>query len=192
MIAPNEIYNGEIDDAAIVARSLDDPLQFAGIFQRHAPQLHRYAARRLGESLADDIVADTFHIAFRDRHRYDLNRGDARPWLWRIAANLILRHHRSETRFYRALARTGVDPVLEGHADQVAGKVTAEAASPLLAKALARLSKGDRDALLLIAWGELSYMEVAEVLGIPVGTVRSRLNRARNRVRTSLGGQTDD
>ncbi|MDE3721044.1 sigma-70 family RNA polymerase sigma factor [Nocardiopsis sp. N85] len=177
-------------DASVVLRSLDDPTDFGEIFRRHAPALHRYVVRRLGRADADDVVAETFHVAFRERHRYDPAYPDARPWLWRIAANLVRGHHRAETRHYRALARTGVDPVLEGHADRVGERVDAASVSASLAGALARLSKGDRDVLLLIAWGELTYEEVASVLGIPVGTVRSRLHRARKRLRTALPTST--
>ncbi|MGP3911476.1 RNA polymerase sigma factor [Nonomuraea sp. 10N515B] len=176
----------ESDDATLIARSFDDPQYFGELFRRHAPPLHRYAARRLGGDLADDIVAETFHVAFSKRESYDQARSDALPWLWRIATNLMRRHHRSESRMYRALARTGVDPVLEGHADLVAEQVTAAAGTSDLAAALAGLRKGDRDVLLLVAWGELSYQQVADVLDIPVGTVRSRLNRARTKVRKAL------
>ncbi|WP_316042255.1 RNA polymerase sigma factor [Nocardiopsis sp. CNR-923] len=104
---------GAESDAVVVQRSLADPAVFGEIFRRHAPALHRYVARRLGTADADDIVAEAFHIAFRERHRYDADRPDSRPWLWRIATNLVRRRHRSETRAYRALARTGTDPVME-------------------------------------------------------------------------------
>ncbi|GAA3720200.1 hypothetical protein GCM10022224_102660 [Nonomuraea antimicrobica] len=145
----------------------------------------------MGGHLADDIVAATFHQALQHRHSYDPARGDTLSWLWTIATNLIRRHHRSEARLYRALARTGVDPVTEGHADLVVDQVTAATTTPRLAKALAGLRKADRDLLLLIAWGELSYQQVADVLGIPVGTVRSRLNRTRAKLRKALGEVSD-
>ncbi|NKY97485.1 RNA polymerase sigma factor [Nocardiopsis alborubida] len=177
-------------DAAVILRSLEEPTRFGEVFRRHAPALHRYVARRLGGPDADDVVAETFHIAFRKRHRYDPAHPDARPWLWRIAANLVRRHHRTEKRHYRALARTGVDPVLESFADSTAARVDATALSGSLAAALARLSRGDRDALLLVAWGEMTYEETARVLGVPVGTVRSRLHRARKRVRAALSAAT--
>ena len=77
------------DDAALIERSWHDPEAFAGLYDRHAAPLHRYAARRLGVGAADDIVADTFLDAFRKRRRYDLSVSDARPWLYGIAANLI-------------------------------------------------------------------------------------------------------
>jgi RNA polymerase sigma-70 factor (ECF subfamily) len=176
-----------IDDATLIAQSWSEPSRFGEIFRRHAPQLHRYVARRLGATVADDIVAETFYRAFRTRERYDVSLPDARPWLWQIATNLVRQHWRSEVRLLRALTRTGVDPVLDGLADRVTERVTAQAARRELASALAELSGPDRDVLLLVAWGQLSYREVAGVLQIPVGTVRSRLNRSRRKVRAVLG-----
>ncbi|MET7460276.1 RNA polymerase sigma factor [Nonomuraea sp. NPDC005501] len=177
-----------LDDAELVRRSRDDPEAFAALFDRHAPELHRYVVRRLGDALADDIVADTFLDAFRQRARYDLTRLDARPWLYGIAANLIGKHRRSEVRFYRALARSGVDEVAESYADRVEARVAASAAQRELAGALAALPAAERDVLLLVAWADLSYDETAAALGVPVGTVRSRLHRARKRTRAALGG----
>jgi hypothetical protein len=100
------------DDAALIERSQRDPEAFAGLYDRHAALLHRYVARRLGDVAADDVVADTFHDAFRRRDKYDLTAADARPWLYGIATNLIGKHSRSEARMLRAYARTGTDPVL--------------------------------------------------------------------------------
>jgi RNA polymerase sigma factor (sigma-70 family) len=179
----------EIDDAEVISQSWHDPEAFAVLYDRHAAALHRYVARRLGDAAADDIVADCFLAAFRRRHRYDLGRADARAWLYGIAANLIGKHRRSEIRLLRALARTGADPVADGEADRIDSRVAAAAAQPRLAAALAGLKAGDREVLLLIAWADLSYEEVAQALAIPVGTVRSRLNRARHKTRAALGGQ---
>lgn len=177
------------DDAQLIALSLDDPEVFAQLYHRHAAELHRYVARRLGTDLADDVVGETFLVAFRRRTGYDRTRSLALPWLYGIAANLISGHRRSELRAYRALARTGVDPVAQAggsDADAVDGKVVAQASGPAIAAALRSLSDGDRHVLLLFAWADLSYQEVAEALGIPVGTVRSRLNRARKKMRAAI------
>ncbi len=181
------------DDAALIERSWRDPEAFAGLYDRHAALLHRYVARRLGGWAADDIVADTFLDAFRRRRRYDLSVSDARPWLYGIAANLIGKHSRAEVRMLRAYARTGADPVLTGafdagQSDEADSRVSSAAVRRELAAALAGLAARDRDVLLMIAWADLSYTEVAASLGIPVGTVRSRLHRARTRIRAALGG----
>ncbi|MGW0804108.1 RNA polymerase sigma factor [Nonomuraea sp. NPDC002799] len=179
---------GNVDDAEVIRRSRWDPGAFAALFDRHAAVLHRYVTRRLGESLADDIVAETFLAAFQQRARYDPGRSDARPWLYGIAANLIGRHRRTELRSYLALARTGVDEIADSYADRVVSRVAASAAHRDLAAALAELSDGDREVLLTVAWAQLSYEETAHALGIPIGTVRSRLHRARRLTRAALGG----
>ena len=185
--------DGRPDDAALIERSLRDAEAFAGLYDRHAAPLHRYVARRLGDGAADDIVAETFLDAFRRRHKYDPARRDARPWLYGIAANLIGKHSRAEVRMLRAYSRTGADPVQAGHAtsDETAradSRLSARAAHRDLAAALGALRAGDREVLLLVAWADLSYPEVAAALRIPVGTVRSRLHRARTQVRDALGG----
>ncbi|MFF1682563.1 RNA polymerase sigma factor [Streptomyces sp. NBC_00554] len=174
-------------DAEVVAQSLDEPELFARLYDRYAPDIHRYATRRLGAGAADDITAETFLIAFRTRVRYDTDRPNARPWLYGIAGNLIGKQRRAEVRALRALARTGHDPVAESWAERADARVTAQSAHAPLAGALVGLSAGDRHVLLLVAWADLTYTEVAEALGIPVGTVRSRLNRARRKVRSALG-----
>ena len=175
-------------DAAIIVRSRDEPESFALLFRRHAAALQRYIARRIGPTVAEDVLADVFLAAFRQRHRYDPDRADARPWLYGIATNLVGRHRRAEVRALRNLERTGVDPVTEGFVERSDARVGAAAVRQRLAAALAALRPGYRDALLLVAWGELTYEEVAAALDIPVGTVRSRVNRARSSMRTSLGG----
>ncbi|GAA3306474.1 sigma-70 region 4 domain-containing protein [Nonomuraea dietziae] len=76
----------------------------------------------------------------------------------------------------------------ESYADRVEARVSASAAHQELAEALAVLSPEDREVLLMIAWADFSYEEVARALGIPVGTVRSRLHRARRKTRAALGG----
>ncbi len=176
------------DDAALIERSWGEPETFAELYDRHAVPIHRYVSRRLGEPMADDVVADTFLAAFRRRQGYDLHRPDARPWLYGIAANLIGKHRRAEVRMLRAYARTGADPVVDGHADRIDNRVSAAAVQRDLAAALASLSAGERDVLLLVAWADLSYEETATALEIPLGTVRSRLHRARKKVREALGG----
>jgi RNA polymerase sigma-70 factor (ECF subfamily) len=190
----------EPDDASLIGQSRHDPERFAALFDRHAGEVHRYLARRVGPDNADDLVAETFLIAFSQRDRYDPSRGNARPWLYGIATNLVGRHRRNEVRFFRAIARTGADPAAcagagpaalhaaEPLADRVTERVAAEQVRQQLAAALARLRQGDRDVLLLVAAGGFDYQEVALALGIPVGTVSSRLARARRKLREALGG----
>jgi RNA polymerase sigma-70 factor (ECF subfamily) len=172
-------------DAEVIRLSLSDPERFAEIFHRYFAAIHRYASARLGAGAADDIAAETFLAAFRQRERYDLSRRDARAWLFGIATNLIRRHRRDEVRLYRALERARDASAVDAGAS-VADPADADFAQRRLAGALAVLKAGDREALLLVAYGELSYVEAADALGIPPGTVGSRLNRARKRVREVL------
>jgi RNA polymerase sigma factor (sigma-70 family) len=174
--------NDEPDDAAMIRTD------FAALFDRHAPHIHRYLARRLGEQAADDLVAETFLTAFRKRGAYRAGQRDARPWLYGIATRLVAQHRRDEVRRLRLHQAVPVEPDTVCHADQVASDVTAAALRGLLTTALADLTDGDRDVLLLIVQEELTYDQVATALEIPAGTVRSRLHRARVTVRAALGG----
>ncbi|TYB51238.1 RNA polymerase sigma factor [Nonomuraea sp. PA05] len=165
-----------------------DPERFARLFIDHAPELKRYVVRRLGLEPADDIVAETFAVALQRLETYDGRRGDERAWLYGITTNLIGRHRRREIALYKALSRTGADAVTEPFTDAVEQRVVADGARRRLAKALAGLSRKHRDTLLLVTWTELTYEEAAVALGVPVGTVRSRVNRARSRLRRVLAG----
>jgi len=178
--------DGRTDDATLIARSRAEPEAFAAIFDRHATDIHRYAARRLGPGPAEDVVGETFLVAFRRRDRYDLSYPNAGPWLFGIATNMISRHRQAEVRFYRALARVGVDPAVESPADEIVARVAATGQRRALAAALARLRADDRDTVLLVDWAELTYDQAALALDVPVGTVRSRLNRARRKIREAL------
>lgn len=173
-------------DAELIAASATDPRAFMPLVERHHRVLFGYLARRVGPDVSEELVSETFARAFALRDRYDTERADARPWLFGIATNLLRNHLRSEVRQMRAYARSGVDDV--HHPDEAAtdARVDAGTHSPALARALAGLAAGDRDVLLMYAWGDLSYEEIAQALDIPVGTVRSRLNRARRQLRDSL------
>jgi RNA polymerase sigma factor (sigma-70 family) len=175
-------------DAVVIERSWADPEQFAAIFERHFSQIHQFLAARIGPKIADDLAAEVFAIAFAQRQRYDVARDCARPWLYGIATNLLRAHRRQEERRYRALARATAREVAPSEEDLVADRVSAWAAGPALAAALAALAPHDRDVLLLAALAGLGNQEVAQALGIPYGTVCSRLARARRRVREALGG----
>jgi RNA polymerase sigma factor (sigma-70 family) len=177
----------ESPDADVIDQSRTDPAAFTEIFDRHFAVIHAYLERRTGRDRADDLAAETFRVAFQQRARYRPLRESALPWLYGIASNLLLRDRRAEARRLRALARLdGQAPDGEAAAERAGERADAEALRPSLFAALAQLEPRDRDVLLLVAWEELSYEEVAEALAIPVGTVRSRLNRARGQIRRAL------
>jgi RNA polymerase sigma factor (sigma-70 family) len=172
-------------DAALIERSLNEPDLFSEVFDRYYTEIHGYVSRRLGSGLADDVASETFLIAFDRRRRYDAAHPSARPWLYGIASNLVSRHHRAELRRYRALARAGAADVGDG-VDGIAARLDAEALRGRLAAALLEVADGDREVLLLVAWAQLSCEEAARAVGIPAGTARSRLHRARRKTRAAL------
>jgi RNA polymerase sigma-70 factor (ECF subfamily) len=178
----------EPTDAEVIVASCTAPGAFGAIFDRHATVVHRYLIRRVGADEADALVGDVFRIAFERRQHFDPDRASARPWLYGIATNLVARRQRTEARRLRATARlAAVRAPTFDPADAVAAAVDAGTLWPRVAEALTALPAGERDALLLHAWEGLSYAEVADALDLPVGTVRSRLNRARRRLRELAG-----
>jgi RNA polymerase sigma factor (sigma-70 family) len=154
------------------------PHEFATVFERHFAAVHAYVQRRVGVDLADEVAAETFARAFDRRRRYDLSRPDARPWLLGIATNILRRHWRGERRRLAAYARAAPRP----SGDHLAPGAAAEALAVLRS-----VPKRDRDALLLFAWADLTYEEIAVALDVPVGTVRSRIARIRRALRKELG-----
>ena len=181
-------------EADVAVSDWRHPDRFADLFDAFHSDIYRYAASRLSSVAADDVAAETFLIAFRDRSGFAGPDAHVRSWLFGIATNLIRRHHRNEERRYRALARSGaVSAVADGDAldERVTARVSAGAVQRNLAEALRALKPGDRDVLLLVALAGLNYAEVAAALGIPPGTVGSRLNRARTAMRAALGFDPD-
>jgi len=177
--------SGSDCDGRAIAASLHDAARFEAVFERHIRVVWGYAARRAGRDVADDVASQTFTVAFDRRERFRDGVCDARPWLLGIATNLLRRHRRSEVARLRALAAAPVERA-SGLDDAIA-RADAAAVAPAVAAALARLGRRDREVLALLAWGELGYEEIAEALGVPVGTVRSRIHRARARVLELLG-----
>jgi len=173
-------------DARIIVASASNPKLFALIFERHYDAVFSYVGRRVGREIADELAAETFLVAFRARQRYDGTRPIARPWLLGIATNLLRHHQRTEVRRFRAYARLERPEPSAGDLEGADARLDAARARPHLLRALADLSREERDAVLLLAWADLSYEEIAHALGIPIGTVRSRLHRARVRMRERL------
>jgi RNA polymerase sigma-70 factor (ECF subfamily) len=169
-------------------------VEFGRLFDAYARPLHGYLARRVGADPAHDLVSETFLVALDQRHSYDPRRGAVRSWLYGIATNLLRRQVRQEVRGLRALARSAGDAPGQAasHEGRVADRVDAAVLAARLAGALAQLSEGDRDVLLLTSWAGLDSAEVADALGIPVGTVRSRLHRVRKWLRVNAPREVAD
>lgn len=155
-----------------------NPSSIEPLFRAHFDAIYRYAVLRVGRDSALDVAAETFTQALHGLDRLDPDR-DPRPWLFGVATNVLRHHRRAETRRLRAYARAvQVDTHIEV-ADSVVER-------DRLIEGLTELDARDRDAILLFAWAELSYEEIATVLEIPVGTVRSRIHRARKTLRAAL------
>jgi RNA polymerase sigma-70 factor (ECF subfamily) len=165
-------------DGRLMRESVSRPAVFREIFDRHHRAVWGFLARRYGRSVAEEITAATFAEAFAARDRFDPTRVDARPWLFGTALNLARAHWRREQAQLQVLARGGIG--YEAPVEQGLDRTS------LLAKALASLDTADRETLLLFALADLSYSEIAEVTGVPEGTVRSRLHRARRIVKEAI------
>ena len=182
---------GDQSDGALMMQAVTSPASFLGIYERHASTLYRFFVRRVGADVGEDLLGELFRIAFERRAAFDPSRENALPWLYGIAANLVRHHRRSEARRLRAVARIK-DQRPATPATSPVGALESKEALDQLADVLVDLPDGERDVLLLVAFEELSYDATASALGIPVGTVRSRLNRARSRMRELLADRGQD
>jgi RNA polymerase sigma factor (sigma-70 family) len=172
-------------DAELIQRSIEKPAVFEEIFDRHYEIVRGYAQRRLGMDDGEEIAAATFEQAFLQRARFDgRTSATARPWLIGIANNLVRAHlrHAGVERRHLPVSIALTMPESEFNLDAI----DAQRRIPELNAALAELSDQDRETFLLVVLGELTYAEVAGTVGVPVGTVRSRVNRARGVLRELL------
>ena len=152
------------------------------LYERHHVAVRRYVARRVGSEAGDDVASEVFTRAFRGRERCRAETS-ALPWLLGVANHVIADHRRAEQRRLKALQRLAAGaPQLIEHEDRgLSGELVGE---------LRRLKGEDRDALLLVVWGELSYDEAATALGVPIGTVKSRIARARRALAAAVDPRT--
>jgi len=170
-------------DSELLASSVANPEAFLGLFERHFDRIAEYVARRAGGGAGDELASEVFVRAFADRRRYDPNRADVLPWLYGIATN-VLREHFRESRRELALAEKLSTEVAAGAA--VASSRSDDDLASRVGVAMRELSAKDREPLLLYALGDLDYQEIADALTVPIGTVRSRINRARAQLRQLL------
>lgn len=184
----------EEQDATLIRAAQHDPASFGALFDRHFETVYRFCERRVGRGLAEDLAGETFRRAFEARHSYDLSQANSLPWLFRIALNLVRDAIRSRAAEDRAYARLHALSGSVARSDEDHLALTADARAELarLARLLVAEPERDVDALFLHVWEGLSYIEIAIALGVPIGTVRSRLSRLRHRLEQGLGGRGSD
>ena len=174
----------ETTDAALWARAAaGETAAFGTLFDRHARTVYNYCFRRTGNwSQAEELAAIVFLEAWRRHADLRIVRDDALPWLLGVAPNVLRNSRRSQRRYRAALARLPHERG-EDFANDVDERLDDERQMRAVLRALDKLSRADQDVLALCVWEELSYEQAALALDMPVGTVRSRLSRARARLR---------
>ena len=161
-----------------------DGESFGEIFDRHAERVRAYCARMSGSlDAADDLVSMVFLEAWRRRDDVVLVDDEALPWLYGVARRIVQQRWRTAVRHRRALSRLPTYAVAVDHADEVAARLDDQESLRRLSDALALLRPAEREVLVLCVWQGLDYASASVALGVPIGTVRSRLSRARARLK---------
>lgn len=171
-------------DSDIFRRAERTPQVFAEVFDRHAGAVESFLRRRLGADAAEDALSETFLVAFRRRNSFDHAWESARPWLLGIASRVAAKHRATEAKHWRAVeaSAAGSEHVTSGGIDESSLRMDAAAAIRALAPKIASLSVKERNTLFLYAWSGLTPEEISQALGVPVGTVWSRLHRIRRKL----------
>jgi RNA polymerase sigma factor (sigma-70 family) len=171
-------------DGVLIERSAHGrPDTFVEVARRHEVAVHGYLARRAGRQAADDLLAEVWLRAFAARAGYDARHSDAGPWLYGIARNVLREHWRTVgADELTALDEARVDPW-----DDINARLDSAERAKAVMLAVRELPEAEREVLLLVAWEQLTPAEAAKVLGVPQGTARSRLHRARATLNRMLG-----
>lgn len=184
MLMGRRRWTGRETDAAIIRASINDPEVFGELFSRHGDRMYRFLQQRTGVTAAEDLLGDVFCAAFSARSNYDFERESSLPWLYGIALNILRRHFRTSSRRTNLETRVRLDRVPQRAEDElVAASLDAR---DLLRRVNAALSPDERDLLELVAWEGLTFKEASEALGVPAGTLRSRMTRVRKKLRKLL------
>jgi RNA polymerase sigma-70 factor (ECF subfamily) len=161
----------------------DDPAALAALFDRYGDRIHNHCFRHLADwAEAEDATSAVFLEVWRHRRRVRLHDGSALPWLYGVATNVCRNAGRSRRRYLRAMARLPGPAPVPDLADQVTDRLGSEARMRAVLERVRVLPAREREVLALVVWAGLSYEQAAAALGVPVGTVRSRLSRARARL----------
>jgi RNA polymerase sigma-70 factor (ECF subfamily) len=187
VVAPST--NGPSDSDLWTQASAGDAEAFGVLFERHGRAIYNYCFRRTGDwALAEDLASAVFLEAWRRRRDVALHEDSLLAWLYGVATNQLRNVHRSLRRHHAALERLPAPPDTPDIADDVVGRLDDERRMRALLSSFRQLPAIDQDVLALCVWQELTYEQAATALGVPIGTVRSRLARARRRFREPRGG----
>jgi RNA polymerase sigma factor (sigma-70 family) len=160
-----------------------DPDAFGVLFDEYAHTVYNLGFRLTADwSAAEEVVSLTFLEAWRLRGRIGPGVEPLRPWLLGIAVNVSRNLARASRRHQAALSRLPPPPLVPDFAEELAGRLDDQARLREIGKALGALRRGERDVIALCVWSQLDYATAARALGVPVGTVRSRLSRARRKL----------
>jgi RNA polymerase sigma-70 factor (ECF subfamily) len=178
----------EVSDAQLwnIARD-GDHRAFGALFERHVQQVYSYCFRRLGSREAAEDAAQAVFVELWRKRKAVMVGESLRPYLFGLANNVARNASRSNRRYTNAIARLPAPRAVADHAESVAAGVDVERQMHQVLAALRGLRRAEQDVLAMCDWSGLTYEEAAAALGIPVGTVRSRLSRARQHVRERLG-----
>jgi RNA polymerase sigma-70 factor, ECF subfamily len=159
-----------------------DPEAFGVLFERHSRAVYNFAFRlRADWAAAEDAVSEVFLTAWRRRNEvvFTTESGSVLPWLYGVAANHLRNQRRGRRRADTAMGRLDASVVQPDHSDETLARLADEAQMADVQAVVEQLPEHERDVLALCAWGGLDYADAALALAVPVGTVRSRLSRAR-------------
>lgn len=177
------------DDAALWLAGRTDPDAFAELFERHARTVFVFCAQRCDDlALADDLTSAVFLEAWRKRRSVDLIGSSALPWLLGTANNVVRNSTRALRRHRRALARLPKIDVESDFSEEAAARLDSQREFERARRAIDALPEGEREVAMLVLWGGAAYEDAAQALGVPIGTVRSRVSRARAALGQTLRG----
>jgi RNA polymerase sigma factor (sigma-70 family) len=169
-------------DSDLLAMAGSEPEALGELFRRYSRSVYAYCARRTGNlDLAEDLTSIVFMEAFRHRRKLQLSNASALPWLIGVANNVIRNANRSLRRYRSALGRIPVPADGASSEENTMERLGAEEALARALEAISNLSQREQDVVLLVVWSEFTYADAATALGVPVGTVRSRLASARGK-----------
>lgn len=194
MQSPVESMAPAHDDEVIWQRVLGgDGDAFGQLYQRHGRAVYNHCFRRTASwSLAEDMTSVVFLEAWRRRDAVQLSERSLLPWLLGIANNVVLKQRRTLVRHHRAMARLPASVVEPDPADDVASRLDDEHRMRQVRIAMRTLTRVEQETVALCVWAGLSYADAAIAMGVPIGTVRSRLARARERLRSESTEQTEN